>query len=137
MTYWIYYLFLFSGFPALIYQIVWERALFTIYGVNVESVTVVVTAFMLGLGLGSMVGGRSSRSPRLALLACFGLAELGTASFGIFSLYLFHHVAYYTAGASLLDTAILSLALLLVPTMLMGSTLPFLTAHVVGHSRNV
>jgi len=48
LTYWIYYLFLFSGFPALIYQIVWERALFTIYGVSVESVTVVVTAFMLG-----------------------------------------------------------------------------------------
>ena len=111
--------------------------MFAIYGINVESVAVVVTAFMLGLGFGSLAGGRISRSPRAALLACFGGAELGTASFGILSLRLFHHVAYYTAGASLVNTAILSLALLLVPTMLMGSTLPFLVAYVVDQSRNV
>jgi hypothetical protein len=45
-------LFLCSGRPALIYQVVWQRALFSIYGVNAESVAVVVSAFMLGLGLG-------------------------------------------------------------------------------------
>ena len=45
-------LFFFSGMPALIYQIVWQRVLFYIYGVNAESVAVVVSAFMLGLGLG-------------------------------------------------------------------------------------
>jgi len=44
-------LFFVSGIPALLYQIVWQRALFTIYGVNIESVTVIVTVFMLGLGL--------------------------------------------------------------------------------------
>ena len=47
---WFYLLFFLSGFPALIYQIVWQRTLFAIYGVNMESVTVVVSAFMLGLG---------------------------------------------------------------------------------------
>ena len=31
-----YVLFFVSGFPALLYQIVWQRALFTIYGVNIE-----------------------------------------------------------------------------------------------------
>jgi len=75
----IYYLFFFSGFPALIYQIVWERALFALYGVNVESVTVVVTGFLLGLGLGSLVGGYLSRIPNMPLLALFGAAELSTA----------------------------------------------------------
>ncbi|MEA2938478.1 MAG: hypothetical protein QOC56_1982, partial [Alphaproteobacteria bacterium] len=40
-------LFFFSGFPALIYQLTWQRALFRIFGVNIESVTIVVTAFML------------------------------------------------------------------------------------------
>src|SRR2546427_2232945 len=54
---WLCVLFFLSGFPALLYQVVWQRALFTIYGVNIESVTVVVSAFMLGLGLGSLVGG--------------------------------------------------------------------------------
>ena len=47
-TAWPCLFFFVSGFPALLYQIVWQRALFTIYGVNIESVTMVVTAFMLG-----------------------------------------------------------------------------------------
>jgi hypothetical protein len=34
-----------SGFAALIYQIIWQRALFTIFGINVEAVTVVVPSF--------------------------------------------------------------------------------------------
>jgi spermidine synthase len=50
-------LFFFSGFPALIYQLTWQRELFRIFGVNSESVTIVVSAFMLGLGLGSLAGG--------------------------------------------------------------------------------
>src|SRR5215469_13605468 len=50
-------LFFCSGMPALIYQIVWQRALFAIYGVNSESVAVVVCAFMVGLGTGSLMGG--------------------------------------------------------------------------------
>jgi len=53
-----YLLFFLSGFPALLYQIVWQRALFTLYGVNIESVTMIVTVFMLGLGLGSLAGGQ-------------------------------------------------------------------------------
>src|SRR5271167_2220960 len=68
-------LFFCSGMPALIYQIVWQRALFSIYGVNAESVAVIVSAFMLGLGLGSLAGGWfSARFPRRSLLI-FGLAE--------------------------------------------------------------
>src|ERR1035441_6885638 len=95
---WVYALFFISGFPALIYQIVWQRALFTIYGVNIESVTIVVSAFMLGLGLGSLAGGMISRIPRLPVLAAFGLAELCIGSFGMVSLRLFHWVGIHTAG---------------------------------------
>src|SRR5712672_1025119 len=82
-------LFLCSGMPALIYQIVWQRVLFSIYGVNSQSVAVVVTAFMLGLGIGSLAGGRlSARFPRRAILI-FGIAELCVAAFGLFSLRIF------------------------------------------------
>ncbi|MGA6970825.1 MAG: hypothetical protein WBY93_04290 [Candidatus Binatus sp.] len=133
----IYYLFFFSGFPALIYQIVWERALFALYGVNVESVTVVVTGFLLGLGLGSLVGGYLSRIPNMPLLALFGAAELSTAVYGFFSLRLFHEVGHYTAGISLFGTTAITFTLLLIPTMLMGSTLPMLVAYSVRRSRNV
>src|SRR5689334_4874023 len=75
-----YLLFFISGIPALLYQIVWQRALFTIYGVNIESVTVIVTVFMLGLGLGSLAGGKLSTGVRL--LRAFGLIELGVGIFG-------------------------------------------------------
>src|SRR3954463_8883212 len=89
----LYALFFLSGFPALLYQIVWQRALFTMYGVNMESVTVIVTGFMLGLGLGSLMGGRLSKSKRFPLLVLFSAIELGIAVFGCLSMSLFHAVA--------------------------------------------
>src|SRR5437868_8144302 len=92
---WLYLMFFLSGFPALIYQIVWQRTLFAIYGVNIESVTVVVSAFMLGLGLGSLAGGRISRSPTAPLLLLFGGIELGIAAYGVASLPVFHAVAQF------------------------------------------
>jgi predicted membrane-bound spermidine synthase len=130
-------LFFFSGFPALIYQIVWQRALFVIYGVNVQSVAVVVSAFMLGLGLGSLLGGMlSSRFPGSGIVI-FGICELGVAVFGLGSLHIFQWAAGYTAGASLGPTILFSLLLLIVPTMLMGATLPLLVEQLVRSSRNV
>src|SRR5438552_16002784 len=83
-------LFFSSGMPALIYQIVWQRTLFAIYGVNSESVAVVVTAFMVGLGLGSLLGGwLSMKFPHRAILL-FGVAEFSVALFGLLSLRIFH-----------------------------------------------
>jgi spermidine synthase len=132
-----YLLFFVSGFPALLYQIVWQRALFTIYGVNIESVTIIVTVFMLGLGLGSLAGGSLSKRANIPLLAVFAAIELGIAVFGTFSLPIFHAVASFTAGASALGTGLVAFAVLLLPTMLMGSTLPLLVAHLVRRNRNV
>ena len=134
---WIHILFFCSGFPALIYQIAWQRALFGVYGINVESVTIVVSAFMFGLGLGSLIGGKLSKNPRASLLFLFALAEFGTAAFGLISLRLFHWVAEFTAGAPLVQTALISFALVVVPTILMGATLPMLVEHMVRASHNV
>ena len=133
---WLHVLFFLSGFPALLYQIVWQRALLSIYGVNIESVTVVVTAFMLGLGLGSVAGGYLSRR-RAPLLVIFALMELSVAIFGVISLRLFQWAASYTADAPALETGLISFALVLVPTVLMGATLPVLVAHLFRISGNV
>jgi spermidine synthase len=132
-----YVLFFFSGFPALLYQVVWQRALFTIYGVNIESVTAIVTVFMLGLGLGSLAGGRLSKRPATALSLLFGVIELGIAIFGLVSLKLFYAAASLTAGMPATQTGIVTFLLLFVPTMLMGSTLPLLVAHLVRFNGNV
>jgi predicted membrane-bound spermidine synthase len=134
---WLYPLFFLSGFPALLYQIVWQRTLFAIYGVNIESVTVVVSAFMLGLGMGSLAGGRISRNPRAPLLVLFSAAEFGIAAYGLASLPLFHRVAAFTAGAPAAAAGMLSFALVLIPTILMGATLPLLVAQLVRISGNV
>src|SRR5437762_10334238 len=85
-------LFFFSGFPALIYQLTWQRALFRIFGVNMESVTIVVTAFMLGLGIGSLAGGWLSQRSRMPLLALLAIIELASAAFGAVSLPVFDRV---------------------------------------------
>lgn len=135
---WVYYvLFFLSGFPALLYQIIWQRALFTLFGADIESVTLIVTVFMLGLGLGSLLGGKLSARPGMRLLAAFGAIELSVGAFGAASLWIFHRVAAFTAGSPLLVTGMVAVALLLVPTLLMGSTLPLLAEHFVRRSGNV
>jgi predicted membrane-bound spermidine synthase len=135
---WIYYLLFFaSGFPALVYQIVWQRALFTLYGVNIESVTMIVSVFMLGLGLGSLAGGWLSNHLRVHLLLMFGTIELSIGAFGAVSLWIFHQVGTYTAGDSTAKTGLIAFALLLIPTLLMGSTLPLLVEHSVRRTGNV
>lgn len=134
---WIYLVFFLSGFAALLYQIVWQRALYAIYGINIESVTMVVTAFMLGLGLGSLAGGEFSKVPSRPVLLVFSLVELGIGLFGSVSLAVFHHVGHATLGMSALGTFFVTFLLVLVPTLLMGSTLPLLVAHLVRSTGNV
>jgi spermidine synthase len=85
-------LFFFSGFPALIYQLTWQRSLFRVFGVNTESVTIVVTAFMVGLGIGSIAGGWITRRQQVNALLLLGVIELSTALFGIASLAIFEFV---------------------------------------------
>ena len=70
-------LFFVSGAAALIYQVCWQRLLFTALGVDMESVTLIVSVFMLGLGLGALLGGQlADRFPGRAL-GLFAAAELG------------------------------------------------------------
>jgi xanthine/uracil permease len=49
-------LFFASGISSLIFQVIWQRKLFTIFGINIESTTIVVSVFMASLGLGALTG---------------------------------------------------------------------------------
>jgi predicted membrane-bound spermidine synthase len=130
-------LFFVSGCAALLYQIVWQRTLFSIYGINVEAVTMVVTVFMLGLGLGSLAGGTISKNPKRPAVLYFAIAECSIGVFGIFSLAIFHRVGTLTLELPPLQIALVTFGLLLLPTMLMGGTLPLLVAHFSRLSKNV
>jgi len=134
---WIYILFFLSGFPALIYQIVWQRALFAMYGLSIQSVTIIVSAFMLGLGMGGLAGGALSKRTRLRPVLLFATAEFGTATFGIVSLKLFRWVADFTAASSQPVTGLAAFLLVIIPTLLMGATLPLLVEHLVRSSQNM
>lgn len=130
-------LFFVSGMPALIYQLVWQRALFTLYGINIEAVTIVVTGFMVGLGLGGLFGGGLSRWRPMPLLVIFGVIELGIAGIGFFSLSAIHSIGEATLSLPGSATAAISLLLLLIPTLLMGATLPILSDYLVRIVANV
>src|ERR1700688_818232 len=130
-------LFFFSGFPALIYQLTWQRALFRVFGVNIESVTIVVTAFMLGLGLGSLLGGVLSKRKAIPLLPLLAAIELLTGAFGLVSLSIFDKVGALASGLPLPLEAAGALGLVVVPTLLMGATLPVLVGQMVRRSGNV
>lgn len=130
-------LFFLSGIPALTYQLVWQRALFRVFGVNIESVTIVVTAFMLGLGIGSLVGGWLSRHTRWPLLLLLAAIEGGIGLYGLFSLQIIDGMGGVAAGLSLPLAAVLNLALIMVPTLLMGATLPILVGYLVAVNRSV
>jgi len=130
-------LFFVSGVAALVYQFCWQRLLFSAFGVDIDSVTIIVSVFMLGLGLGALAGGDlADRHPRLAL-RFFALAEFGIGIFGVFSPALIRAAGDMFVGAPQWQVAIANFLLLLVPTCLMGATLPILVAHVTRIWGNV
>ncbi len=126
-------LFVLSGFSALLYQVIWQRLLTTLFGTNVASVTIVVVAFMAGLGLGNLFGGYIADKFSLRnTIRSFVVAELGIATCGLISIwYITELLPEISAsfGSSLLVTGLLSFFSLLIPTFLMGVSLPLLSRY--------
>jgi spermidine synthase len=126
-----------SGFAALIYQIVWQRVLFATFGVNIEAVTVVVTAFLAGLGCGSLLGGAMAGLENRALLLRFSTIEISIGLFGLLSLPFFRWVGDSTLELSTLARGALTVIVVMAPTTLMGATLPLLVSYLVRSTSNV
>ena len=137
-------LFFLSGATGLIYELLWVRLLYQAFGSTIQSVTTVVAAYMGGLGLGAWLWGR--RADRHARpTALYGWLEIAIGLFGFVSplvLSLAHRVYVGAAGAWQLaggaSVALrfgLAAVVLLVPTTLMGGTLPVLTRAFMGSER--
>lgn len=129
--------FLTSGVAALAYQVCWQRLLFVAFGADVQSVTVIVSSFMLGLGIGAHVGGQLADAYPLKTVALFAGAEVLIGLFGLASPSLIAAVANLTLQSSMAGVAIANFLLILLPTTLMGATLPLLVAFLVQKSANV
>jgi MFS family permease len=121
--------FFLSGFAALIYQIAWQRTLFVAFGVDIESVTITVSIFMFGLGVGGIFGGYLADrfEQRIPLLFC--LTEALIAAIGLFSVDIITITGKAASNLPFFAVAAVIFLLLLAPTLLMGATLPMLIAH--------
>jgi spermidine synthase len=130
-----YAIFFVSGFAALVDQVAWQRMLGLLAGTDALATTVVVAAFMAGLGFGSLAGGAwADRLGARGALRAFALVETAVAVCAFAGPPLFPLLARSAlvakAGASIASLAPVALALLLLPTFMMGATLPLLARAV-------
>ena len=136
----LYVLFAASGAAGLIYELIWTRELALVFGGTTFAITTVLVAFMTGLGLGSYLSGRiASRVARPARV--YGALEIAIGLYGLtvpFLLDLALPLYRTLQGASGGDPGILvaarflvGSAVLIVPTTLMGATLPLLVHFLV------
>jgi predicted membrane-bound spermidine synthase len=124
-------IFFVSGFTALLYQVVWQRMLGLFSGSDVRSVTIVVASYLAGLGLGSLFGGfLSDRLSSRQSVQTYGLCNLGIAAFAVFSRFLFYDLLFLKLrylARSPVSTLLIAFISLLIPTILMGLSLPLLS----------
>lgn len=140
------FLFLISGATGLIYEIVWTRFFTIVYGNTTYGVSAVLTAFMAGLGLGSYVFGRIiDRKKDYLLIYAFleiGIALIAVAMPQILDILQGVYARIYGEFPSsiwLLQSVrtLLSFIILVLPTFLMGATLPVLIRFFVSHKNQI
>jgi spermidine synthase len=129
-------LFFFSGFSCLIYEVVWARSFSLVFGSTTTANTLVITAFMLGMGIGSIFFGlyadRTKESGRL-----FSFLQFGIGIFSFLLMVFLPRLPYLYKGivigfnlnqtGSILLIFLVAFVFLLIPTFLMGGTFPVIS----------
>jgi spermidine synthase len=130
--------FFLSGASGLLFEVLWTRELGLIFGSTTLAMSTVLSVFMGGLALGSYLCGRAVKRIQRPLRA-YAVVEAGV---GLYALSVPLTLSYYPALNSLMwrvvgdHYPVLSLLrflatalLLLLPTTLMGATLPLLSQY--------
>jgi len=130
-----YYSLFWVGWASMVYEIAWSRTLTLIIGSSIYAFSIVLTVFLMGIGLGSLlIGGFSEKRKDLSLLfACLQLCLIG---FNIFAYLLieklpliFYRVFDWLTlniwKQDILQFSISSL-ILFVPCLMIGASLPVL-----------
>jgi spermidine synthase len=135
----VFLLFLLSGATSLAYQVVWTRELIRVFGATSLAISTVLAAFMAGLAIGSYFFGRSI-DRRGNPLITYGALEMGIGIFALaFPLLLdafnpLYRGLYPASGGATAGLTVarflISFVIVLVPTTLMGGTLPVLSRYV-------
>jgi len=126
-----------SGMSSLVYQVVWVRELVLVFGATTFAVSTVLTSFMGGLALGSYYFGRRSETVTRPL-RLYGLLEIGIGLYGIAVPLIFAALpSVYHSFWRWTELPFFALSfvrflfatlVLIVPTALMGATLPVLAS---------
>jgi spermidine synthase len=141
---WVPVLFVASGAAGLIYQVVWTQDLVLIFGDTTLAIVTTVTAFLAGLGIGSLVGAALGARLRRAL-AVYGLLEIVVGCLALLMPLAFDVIAtlFRSAYLSLSPVQVglirfgLAFLALTPVTLLMGISLPVLTRHLVRGNPDV
>lgn len=129
-----------SGLAALGYEVVWTRLLVLLFGSSVYAFAVMLAGFLLGLGLGGLVGGwlaGRGRHPVVlaaALQVIIGATVLAGAPWFDRLPRLFLEAFRVTGGTWWALTTLeflMALGLMIIPTTAMGATFPFV-ARILG-----
>lgn len=141
----VYILFLLSGFAGLVYQTVWVRQLSVIFGVTTYAISTTLAAFFTGLALGAWLCGRWIERSKRHPLVLYGVMEglIGVYALVLPALFALTDLAYpwlfrVFDGSWPVLTAfrvLFCFVLLVVPTTLMGATLPTLSKLMVTRSQ--
>jgi spermidine synthase len=136
--------FFLSGASALSYQLLWLRVLGLIFGVTVYAASTVWASFMAGLALGSVIAGRLADRARRPLL-WFASVEAAIALTGATTTLAFSGLQHWyprlvpglegSFGEATMLRFAIAFLLMILPTALMGATLPFVVkaAQRAGH----
>lgn len=127
----VYLLFLLSGATGLVYEVAWTRRLVLILGSTSRAVSLILAAYMLGLALGAHLLGRRADGVRRPLRIYAGLeAGVGLLAF-LFPLLLAGAESLGLVFGGRSASFVTCFVVLLLPTILMGGTLPILARFVV------
>ncbi len=138
--------FFLSGSAGLVYQVVWGRLLVLVFGSTTIAVTTVLAVFMGGLALGGALGGRVAARIRRPL-AAYAAIEVAVAAYALAIPWLLTAAVpvYQTLWSQVAESSVLVLgarlvlvaAILAVPTVLMGATLPVISRAVAEGATSV
>ncbi len=140
----VFLFFFLSGFSSLVFEIIWARMLQQVFGTTSFAISTLLTAFMAGLAVGSFLGGRIANRIDDQLRA-YGILE---GCIGVYALlvplmlehlptlygFLFQHFIDDFYLFSLLRF-IAVFAILLIPTTMMGATLPLVSQWLADRQR--
>ncbi|MCZ6464243.1 MAG: fused MFS/spermidine synthase [Proteobacteria bacterium] len=129
-------LFLLSGATSLVYQVTWMRMLSLLFGSDVYAAAITLAVFMSGLSVGSWLSGRMAARLRRPLLA-YGILELAIGAYALLFPALLEsfepaiqsvYRGWFEVSPVLYHACRIAIAsgTLLVPTLLMGATLPLI-----------